>query len=94
MDSRCCRADERLFRCDTPGCLVDQISRCNSDIKLNENTEDKCERQNLSGADVGAVSSVYAHVDLQVVVVGESLSTARKIALERLLPCVSQLVSV
>ena len=51
----------------------------------------KC--QNLKGADVGAVSRVYAHVCPQVEVEGESLSTALKSALERLFPSVNQLMS-
>ena len=48
---------------------------------------------NLKGADVGAVSRVYAHVCPQVEVEGESLSTALKSALERFFPGVNQLVS-
>ena len=60
----------------------------------NEKIEENCARQNLKGADVGAVSGVYAHVCPQVEVEWESLSTALKSALERLLPRVLPLVGI
>ena len=62
--------------------------------RQNENTEDKCARQNLNRAGVGAVSCVYALVLPQVEVEGESFSTSLKTAVERFLPCVNQVVSL
>ena len=62
--------------------------------RQNENIEDKCARQNLKGADVGAVSGVDALVYPQVLLECESLSTDLKTAVELLLPCVNQVVSL
>ena len=49
--------------------------------------------QYLEGADVGAISSMNAHVCPQVEVERESLSTALESALERFLPRVNKLVA-
>ena len=47
----------------------------------------------LEGADIGAISSMNAHMCPQVEVERESLSTALESALERLLPRVNKLVA-
>ena len=62
--------------------------------RQNENIEDKFARQNLNRAGIGVVSCVYALVLPQVEVVGESFSTSLKTAVEWLLPCVDQVVSL